>query len=210
VGSALVSRRRNGSNIDLLNRRTRSCVRQTKMTVVAIGLTRVARPAVPTWMLEHASLWISAPTATWPPGLPRTGELLRWVLDSETRSPLGHTAIRSGRWWPWPASKRIAAYEAPDSSLLFTVRRAGLLRRSFVIADADGHPAAFVRGPYVIDRTGRFVGYRQRPGLFVGPFGVEVARWHRDGLATSITFGNAVRDEPFAKMGLLGAMLMDG
>jgi hypothetical protein len=161
-------------------------------------------------MLEHASLWISAPTATWPPGLPRTGELLRWVLEGETRSPLGHVAIRPARWWPWPAAGRVAAYEAPDSSLVFTARRAGLLRRAVVIDDADGHPAASVRGPYVVDRANRFVGYRQRPGLFVGSFGVEVARWRHDGLATSITFGDSVRDEPFAKMGLLGAILTTG
>jgi hypothetical protein len=160
-------------------------------------------------MLEHSSLWLSAPTLVWPSGLPRAGQYLRWVLAGETREPAGHLAVTTAPWWRWPRGSRIAAYESPDCSLLFSARRVGWLRHRIVIADADGQLAALVRGPYVVDRRNRFVAYEARPGVFIGPSGVEVARCRADGLASSIEFGDAVRDEPFAKMGLLAASLME-
>src|SRR5215207_6305903 len=98
-------------------------------------------------MLEHLSLWLSAPAAAWPPGLPQTGRYIRWVLAGDTRAPLGHMAVQPARWWPWPAGCRVSAYESPDVSLLFTAQRSGWLRRRVVVADADGHPVALVRGP---------------------------------------------------------------
>src|SRR5215207_10013244 len=140
-------------------------------------------------MLEHLSLWVSAATATWPPGIPRTGRYLRWVLTGDARLPVGHVAVTPGRWWPWPAGRRARAYESPDNSLLFTAGQSGWLRWRVIVADADANPVAHVRGSYVIGRDNRFVGYR-RPavdgpgGLFIGPHGVEVARWGPDGVGT--------------------------
>lgn len=166
-------------------------------------------------MLEHASLWLSAPTATWPPGLPRAGKLLRSVRAGDTREPLGQVALTAGRWWPWPAGGRLAAYESPDTSLLFTARQARWLRRRSVIADADGHTVALLRGPYLLGRTHRFVAFHRiaadrRCGVFDAVDGMEVARWRADGVGTLIEFAEAVKREPFAKMGLLAAVLMAG
>src|SRR4051794_33364789 len=123
-------------------------------------------------MLEHSSVWVSAPTAAWPAEVPRTGRFFRWVLAADTREPLGHLAIAPARWWPWPAGRRIAAYEAPDWSLLFTARPSGWFRHQVAVADADGHVVATVRGQYVIGRGNRFVAYQERPGYFVGPAGM--------------------------------------
>ena len=95
-------------------------------------------------MLEHRSLWISPPTAAWPPGLARTGRWLRHVLAADTREPLGHIAVTPGRWWPWPAGRRLAAYEVPDASLLLTARRVGWLRPMTVVAEADGNFVALI------------------------------------------------------------------
>jgi hypothetical protein len=162
-------------------------------------------------MLEHPSLWLSAAIATWPPGLPRTGRWLRWVLAGDTRAPLGHIAGNPGRWWPWPAGARFAAYELPDVSLLFTARQTGWVRRRTVVVDADAFMVSVIRGPYVLCRGNRFAAYH-RPGsrVFLGPEGIEIARWRPDGVGTLIEFGDGVRDDPFAKMGILAAVLTAG
>src|SRR4051812_43547995 len=97
-------------------------------------------------MLEYPSLWLSAPTAVWPPGLPRTGRWLRWVLAADTRTPLGHIAVMPGHW---SAVKRIAAYESPDVSLLFTASRTGWFRTRTIVCDADGYRVGTIRGPHV-------------------------------------------------------------
>src|SRR5947209_4918684 len=106
-------------------------------------------------MLEHPTLWLSAATAAWPPGLQRSGRWLRHVLDADDRTPLGHVAVTPGRWWRWPAGRRLAVYEGPDASLLFTARRFGWLRRQTAVAEADGRRVAVVRGRYVLGPGGR-------------------------------------------------------
>jgi hypothetical protein len=163
-------------------------------------------------MLEFASLWLSAPTGTWPPGLSRTGRCLRWVLAGDTRAPLGHVAVTPGRWWPWPAGCRIAAYESPDGSLLFTARQAGWLRRRAVVADADGKAVALIRGPYLLGPGNRFVAYHRaetdnRSGTFAGPNGSDVAQWRADGVGVLLEFADEVKREPLTRMALLGAVL---
>jgi hypothetical protein len=166
-------------------------------------------------MLEHRSLWLSAETATWPPGLPRSGRLLRWVLAGDTRAPLGHVAITPARWWRWPAGCRIAAYESPDGSLVFTARQAGWLRRRTIVADADGRTVAVLRGPYVLGRGSRFIAYHRVnadriSGHFAAGDGGEAACWRADGVGAVLEFGDSVKREPFAKMGLFAAVLLAG
>src|SRR5437763_1525531 len=100
------------------------------------GSIRTRGPAVARRMLEHPSLWLSAPSAAWQPGLPQTGRWLRRVLAADTREPLGHVAVTPGRWLPWPARPRLAVYEEPDASLLFTTRRVGWLWPVTAVAEA--------------------------------------------------------------------------
>jgi hypothetical protein len=163
-------------------------------------------------MLEHNSLWLSAATAVWPPDLPRTGRWLRWVLAADTRAPLGHVAVTPDRGWPWPAGGRIAAYESPDASLLFTASRSGWFRRRTVVCDADGYRVAWVRGMHVFGRANHLLALKRpavggRAGAFMGPQGTEVGTWRQDGAGTVIEFADVIRVKPFAKMGLLAAVL---
>ncbi|HEX4590678.1 MAG TPA: hypothetical protein VH120_12150 [Gemmataceae bacterium] len=166
-------------------------------------------------MLEHFLLWLSPATAAWPVDLPRTGEQLRRVLDAESRDVLGHIAIQTGRRWFWPAGRRIAAFEAPDSSVLFVAKRVGWFWQATLVADADGKVVAFVYGHTVSSPTRNFLAHRDdsvdwRSGAFLGPAGTTLVRWGPERGGTAIRFSDQVRNEPFVKMGLLAAIAMNG
>src|SRR5688572_5327429 len=60
-------------------------------------------------MLEHPSLWLSAPTGAWPLPARRQGGKVRLVLDADSRTVLGHLTIRPRGWWPWPRGSDFAA-----------------------------------------------------------------------------------------------------
>jgi hypothetical protein len=89
-----------------------------------------------------------------------------------------------------------------------------LFRRT-TVADADGFRVASIRGLNVYGRANHVVAIRHdagdaRAGVFVGPAGIDVGHWRPDGAGTVIEFADALRDEPFTKMGLLAAVLADG
>ncbi len=164
-------------------------------------------------MLEHASLWLSAPTSVWPPGVRQTGRWLRRVLAADTREPLGHVAMTPGHCFPWPEPQRIAAYELPDASLLFTARRRGWVWPVTVVAEADGNVVAFAYGKTVVTPSRQFLARRGpantgRSGTLVNGAGTELIRWEPGDGGTVVHFLDDVRREPFVKMGLLAAMLM--
>jgi hypothetical protein len=166
-------------------------------------------------VIDTPSLWLSPSTAVWPPGLPQTGRRLRRVLAADSREPLGHVALSPGRWWPWPAGRTIVAYEAPDSSLVFTARRLGWLRPTTVVTEADGHIVAFAYEDRVASPTYRFLARRDCPGgwrsgAFVASVGVTLFRWEPSGGGTVTHFAEETRNEPFLRMGLLAALLMHG
>jgi hypothetical protein len=161
-------------------------------------------------MLEHAYLWLSAPTASGPLAPGRRGKV-RAILDAASRELLGHLTLHSRRW-PWGRGRRFAAYEAPDASLLFTGSAVGWLRRTTAVEEADGHLVAVVRGDYLLSPAGGFLAVHQlaahgRSGRFVGPTGADLAQWEANGVGTLIRFGPAVVDEPFVKMGLIAALI---
>ena len=121
---------------------------------------------------------------------------------------MGHVATSPARWWPWPVAAQHVAYESLDISLLFTIRQSGWIRRHTVVLDADAVPVASIRGQYVLGRGDRFVAYRRPEShVFLGRDSSEVACWRPDGGGTLIDFAECLREEPFAKMGILGAVL---
>lgn len=163
-------------------------------------------------MLELPTLWISAPTAAWPPGLSPTAPFLRRILTGEGREVLGHVALAPGRWVPWPAGPQVAAYEEPDASLLFRARGLGWLRRTILVTEADGNAVAYVYDNCVVTSAGRLVAAYRRArgrGAFIGAAGSEVAGWTAVGGGMRVDFAAELRNEPFAKMALLAAVLME-
>ncbi|HEX4588601.1 MAG TPA: hypothetical protein VH120_01650 [Gemmataceae bacterium] len=138
----------------------------------------------------------------------------RRVLNHE-RDVLGHIKVIPGRWFPWPQGRGIAAYEEPDSSLLFTAQRVGWLSPTIVVADADGTAVAFVHGQTVSSPTRKLLARRDhsggRPaGRYENPAGAPLVRWEAANGGTLVRFVDQVRNEPFLKMGLLAAIVTDG
>jgi hypothetical protein len=137
------------------------------------------------------------------------------AIVSDTGQPLGYAWWRPPRrpWWRL-APPVLAVHEQEDEPLLFTVRRRWPLLPGCELRDAEGRPVGYLRGPRISDRLGRCVArrekgaegsaccYRHPAGRALG----EVAR--ADGGAV-LRFAPAVRDDPFAKMLLLGAALLE-
>jgi hypothetical protein len=164
-------------------------------------------------MLENPSLWFSPPTPTGPPGLSPTGRLLRRVLAPDRHEPVGYVAITPGRWLPWPTRLRLAVYEEPDASLLFTAKRIGWLWPATAVAEADGIVVALVYEGSVASSTSQFLARRRidprgRGGVFVNAAGVELVRWQRDNGGLTVAFAAGVNSQPYLVMGLLAAVLV--
>jgi hypothetical protein len=104
---------------------------------------------------------------------------------------------------------RIAAYEGPDGSLLFTAVRGGWFWPVTAVADADGNVVAIVYGPTVGSPARRFIARRGTAGTYVGPDRAELVRWTIEGGGIVIQFAESARGEPFLKMGLLAAILIE-
>jgi hypothetical protein len=137
---------------------------------------------------------------------------VRLLLDTDSRALVGHLVVYPRRWWPWRRGRQFAAYEAPDASLVFCGRIVGWPVGMTTVQDADGHLVALVRGNYILSPGGALLAYYQpepasRRSLFLGPDGLEIARWEVEGTGTALHFGPAVQEEPFTKMGLLAAVL---
>jgi hypothetical protein len=162
-------------------------------------------------MLERSSLWLSPLTSAWPPGLPAVAPLLRHVLSTDNREILGHVAVIPGRWWPWPSAAEVAAFEAPDASLIFRARSMGWLRRVILVAEADGNPVGYVYDNRIVRPGGGLIALR-RPGvaegIFVGSAGRRIAEWQAASGGVTVNFPEGSRNEPFTKMGILAAILM--
>ena len=109
--------------------------------------------------------------------------------------------------------RRIAAFEEPDSSLLFTARHSAWFWPDSLVAEADGNPVARIHGPTVVSPTQRFVAQfapsaTGRVGKLLSRSGAEMIRWEADGAGTILHFIADVRREPFLKMALFAAVLM--
>src|SRR5581483_6944048 len=154
-------------------------------------------------MLEHAQLWLSAPTEAGP-FAPGVRGAVRVVLDPDTRATLGYV-VQPARRWPWQRGRRFTVYEAPDASLVCTGWAVGWLWRTTAVHEADGNLVAVVRGDYILAPAGGlYAVHRPGPGgtsgQFIGPMGEELAAWDKDGVGTRIEFRTPIQDEPFVKM----------
>jgi hypothetical protein len=119
---------------------------------------------------------------------------------------------------PWLlrlARPRLKAYEAPDGSLVFTIRRSWGWRSDWKVFDADGHQVGTVRGRALLDSFGQIFAVIEQPdtaasGRFLTLEGQELGEFSSKPEGTGITFGPKQEDNPFAKMLLLGAVLVLG
>jgi hypothetical protein len=138
----------------------------------------------------------------------------RWIEDA-LGGVVGFawTGPRPAWWLRWLGAP-LVVHEADDEPVVFGVRRAWTLWRRWLVADADDEPVGAVAPVWLLDRWERAILRRcphpdGSPGeAFVAGDGQKAAEWSRDGNRLRLLFHPVVRDEPFLKMLILGAVLL--
>jgi hypothetical protein len=138
----------------------------------------------------------------------------REVLVVDTGDPAGYARWRSpGRWRQWLTQGVLEVHELEDDPLLCTVRRCWTLLPWYEVRDADEHRIGRMLGSVLQDREDQRCAQRcpDGPGqsIFQGPTGLLLARVDREKEGTRLTFESVIEWEPFVKMLLLGAVLLD-
>jgi hypothetical protein len=176
-------------------------------------------------MLEQPALLLrpwSAPPLPLP--TPELGEVARqagWthtraILDAGTAAPLGLAARRPACGWPglrWLFRRTVEVYETVDAALLCLLYVPWWGTRTWQVCDSDDRLVGRVRCGQVWDGLGNELGLLllngAGSGRFVAPSGAELATFTQRGADTLLTFGAELNGEPFAKMALLAALLIE-
>ncbi len=138
----------------------------------------------------------------------------RAVLDALTGAPLGFAGWRRGGAWPrWLARPVLAVHESDDAPLVFTVHRLWALSERWEVREADGHAIGLLCGALIKDRYGRNIALWQRPAGGLGRArdgdGQELMSVLTTPEGTRVAFAAAAERNPFLKMLLLAAALVD-
>jgi len=174
-------------------------------------------------MLEQMSLllrpWNTAPSAE-PPGtdfksvLQPTG-LLRPIVDGTgvTVGFVRQPRPWAPRWLRCLSQRTLEVYESPDGSLVFALWRGWGWPAGWHVVDADEHAVGTVRGRAILDRFGHFLAALEPAeaggrGRFLALQGRELGEYALEREGTRVTFAPALEGNPFAKMMLLGAVLV--
>jgi hypothetical protein len=147
--------------------------------------------------------------------LPPAAAPRRPILAGDSGAAVGFACWRpadSVPWWRRPWRRVLEVHEQEDEPLLFTVRRCWTLLPRREVRDADGWRVGTLLGPLLEDDRGHRLAVRtweaeRGAGVFRSRRGVALAWAAPEGDALRLTFADAVADEPFVKMLLLGAAL---
>jgi hypothetical protein len=115
--------------------------------------------------------------------------------------------VREERGWPW--GRTFWVYEAFEEPLVFGVRRLWRLRPRWRVVDADGEEVGTVGGEGLLDRWDHLLFRRAEGGVFALAGGGAAAEWRPDGDGGRLVLHEPVRDDPFWKMLLLAAVLVE-
>jgi hypothetical protein len=142
---------------------------------------------------------------------PRTTSALQAIVDGESGAPLGFArweAETPSSWWPLFGRCMLAVHEQEDEPLLFTIRRAWSLLPRREVRDAEDQPIGSLLGRLVHDQHGRAVAALQ-DGIFHGPRQRVLAELAATPDGLRLAFHADIADEPFVKMLLLAACLVN-
>jgi hypothetical protein len=145
------------------------------------------------------------------------GARTRVVLAGASGAPLGFAAWRTAPgvfWKRWFFRPVLEVFETEDASLLMTVAAPRRLGRDWEVRDAEGHPAGVLRGDVVLDRSGRALAAAEPDPAgagrrFVTPLGSVLTTLTPAGDGMLLTFAPGLEGDPFARMVLLAAALVD-
>jgi hypothetical protein len=155
-------------------------------------------------MLEQPSLligpWSKSVRSLYASG----GEAVGFVRQSPLQAP---------RWLQWLERRRLEVYETPDGSLVFALRRGWGWLAGWHILDAEERHIGTLRGRALLDGFGHFLGAVEAPdgkgrGRFLAQQGRELGHYAREPEGMRVTFAAALEGNPFARMLLLGAVLI--
>jgi hypothetical protein len=163
-------------------------------------------------MLESSNLSLGPWSVAAPPDSGR-----RVICDATTGQRLGFarwlTPPGAGwqGWFRWPA---LEVLETDDESLLCTLRRGWPPWPVWEVMDADGRFIGSLRRGVVFDPTGgRFAVLQTQangtPAKFLDHQGQEVGTLAGTAHGLQLTFAESLQENPFAKMILLAAALVD-
>ena len=163
-------------------------------------------------MLEQTSLLLG-PWRGCPSG--EAGARVRAVADASGKT-LGHVreAPQTGpRWLRWLGRRTLEICESPDASLVFSLRRAWGWPAGWQLIDADGRLVGALRGRAMVDGFGQLLALVEQPdtgnrGKFLAIEGHALGEYSLGNDGPRITFGPEMDGNPFAKMMLLGAILV--
>jgi hypothetical protein len=159
-------------------------------------------------MLEQRGLLLGP----WQPAPPAA---IRPVTDLATGAPLGFARRRTGRGWHWLRwlwQRPVEVFETDDASLLCALHRGWSLAWCWEVSDAEGRRVAVVYRRFLLDNLGAPVARAvaadaQHPGRFLARDGRELGTFRGVAGGTALTFADALDNDPFARMALLGAVL---
>jgi hypothetical protein len=137
----------------------------------------------------------------------------RAIADAETNAPRGFALWQSetNRWWTWLRPPLLSVHEQEEAPLIFTVRPCGLLGRQQEVRDAEDQRIGYLDGTAIRDRN--YILYAQARlngnGIhYENPGGDTLAIMQRTPEGTVLTFTKLIEADPFAKMLLLAAALL--
>ena len=167
-------------------------------------------------MLEQSTLllspWQGCPSGE---GEGEAGARVRTVADVAGQA-LGHVreAPPEGvRWLRWLARRTLDVCEAPDGSLVFSLRRGWGWPAGWQLIDADGRLVGALRGRTIVDGFGQLLALVEQPdagnrGRFLAIEGHSLGEYSLEGSGPRIQFAPEMDGNPFAKMMLLGAIIV--
>jgi hypothetical protein len=132
-----------------------------------------------------------------------------WRLFAEFGQPVGlarSTSERSVWWWPFPQPV-LAIHELEDEPLVCTVRPCWGLGAWFRVLDGNDHPVGFLLAGRIWGALGQRLANRQGD-RFLAPDGRILAEMSRRAGEEQLRFREEVGADPFAKMLLLAAVLV--
>lgn len=152
--------------------------------------------ARPMGLLEQQSLLLRPPD-----------QAGRRLLCDATGDVVGF--VRQVQSW-WALGRSFWVHEAFEEPVVFRVRRTWTIRPRWRVVDADGEEVGTVGGASLRDRWDHVVFRRTDDGrLFELTSGTAAAEWLDEGDGGRLILHAAVRDDPFWKMLLLAAILVE-
>src|SRR5262245_42885727 len=116
-------------------------------------------------------------------------------------------------WLGWLARRTLEVYELPDSSLVFALRRAWGWPGRWNLLDAEDRLVGTLRGRAMLDGSGNLLAVIESPdaggrGRFLSIQGRELGEYAREREGVRVPVAAAREGNPFARMMLLGAVLV--